>query len=406
MIEQTMKSDETQPKRTLNRRSILKGAGALLVVAGAGGVWRAWDRGVFSASEGPAFAPWRDWRTASGSPGETIVRAGILAASAHNTQPWIFRIETNRIILFADTSRHLGTFDPYLREMHISLGCALENMVLAARANGFATDVAMSTGHLTDGYDGAQPVAMLQLTDADTDRSPFYDAIPDRHTNRGPYDRPRGVPADAATNLTRIAQSNGVLVVLFEDGPERGTFDSAMNDATATIVADRQMVHDSHAWFRMTPDEIDTHRDGPIIDSFGLPPAVNVLAKMFPIGEQEGHEIWKETTRDVHLATAPMTGIIAVRDRYAIADNLAAGRAWQRMHLWGTTQGLAMHPMNQPIEIVDRDRQLGRPASMADRLSKLTGDDWQATFSFRLGYAERIAHPSPRRDPADVIRNA
>ena len=36
-----------------------------------------------------------------------------------------------QIELYADTVRNLGTFDPYLREMHIGLGCAVENMTRA-----------------------------------------------------------------------------------------------------------------------------------------------------------------------------------------------------------------------------------------------------------------------------------
>jgi hypothetical protein len=206
--------------------------------------------------------------------------------------------------------------------------------------------------------------------------------------------------------MAGLIETEDVRLFTFTDGPERTEFDAIMNDATTTIVADRQMVHDSHSWFRLTPDAIAAHRDGPTMDSFGMPAAITALAKMFPIGEQEGHEVWRETTRDVHLATAPMTGILAVRDRYAIADNLAAGRAWQRLHLWGTTRGLAMHPMNQPIEVADRDKQLARPSSITDRLTALTEDGWQATFSFRFGTGTITAVRSPRRDPVDVIERA
>lgn len=399
-------TEQTTKTRKPSRRTLLKGAGAVLVVAGAGGVWRAWDRGVFSGAEGPAFQPWTKWRTAAADPGEAIVRAGILAANAHNTQPWLFRIAPDRITLYADTGRNLGSFDPFLREMHISLGCAVENMVLAARAEGFVADVTKSTGHLIDGFDGSRPVAELRLADDEAEATPLYQAIPDRHTNRGSYDRARGLPNGTAAAMAALIDSDDVRLVTFANGPARTEFDAVMNDATATIIADHEMVHDSNAWFRFTPEQIAEHRDGPTIDSFALPPALTVLAKMFPVGEQESHEVWRDTTRDVHLATAPMTGLLAVRDRYAIAANLAAGRAWQRLHLWGTTQGLAMHPMNQPAEVADRDRQLDRPSPIDERLAALTGPGWQATFSFRLGYGTVTAVPSPRRDPADVIQRA
>lgn len=76
------------------------------------------------------------------------MRAAILAASPHNTQPWLFKVTDSQIELYADTRRNIGMFDPYLREMHIGLGCALENLMLAAAANGYGAVAATLPGQL------------------------------------------------------------------------------------------------------------------------------------------------------------------------------------------------------------------------------------------------------------------
>ena len=73
-----------------------------------------------------------------------------------------------------------------------------------------------------------------------------------------------------------------------------------------------------------------------------------------------GHAAWLNQTRDVQLASAPLTGLIAVSDRYDRKATLAAGRIWQRLHLSATARGLAMQPLNQPIEMIDRERQTGQ----------------------------------------------
>ena len=73
-----------------------------------------------------------------------LVRAAIVAANAHNTQPWFFRVQSSRIEVMSDISRNIGTVDPLLREMHIGMGCALENLMLAAAAHGYACKLTLN----------------------------------------------------------------------------------------------------------------------------------------------------------------------------------------------------------------------------------------------------------------------
>ena len=74
------------------------------------------------------------------------MRAAILSASPHNTQPWRFKVTNSWIELYLDPNRNVGALDPYLREEHIGMGCALENLMLAAAANGYAATVTLVPG--------------------------------------------------------------------------------------------------------------------------------------------------------------------------------------------------------------------------------------------------------------------
>lgn len=173
----------------MSRRRFLQAAGATLVVAAGGGVfYRTLDQGVFETGEGVAYEAWRTWSMESSLPQERIVRAGILAANPHNSQPWLFRIETDVITLYADHKRQIGTIDPFRREMFIGLGCAVENMMLAARAEGYRVTLTLMPNPADE-----REVARLELQAGVVERSELYAAIPNRHTDRSAYAADRAV---------------------------------------------------------------------------------------------------------------------------------------------------------------------------------------------------------------------
>lgn len=394
--------------RRLSRR------GALLVGAGLGAVACTGiaARTIFAEREfpddGPAYEPWRNWR---GDPQEGprgLIRTAILAANAHNTQPWLFCIGPDRIELFADMSRNLGAMDPFRREMHLSLGCALENLGIAARAQGYAAQFSLRPGSLREAEppNEARHIATITLSVGHLEVSPLFAAIPRRHTNRGPYDPDRSVPADAIEKLASLAKNEpSVRLFILTDHAAHAEFAAATVAATKAIVDDEVMIRDSDAWFRMSADEIASHRDGPTIDAAGLSPAITFIAKLLPPASAErSHAVWLERTRDVQLATAGFVGLIAVRDLYDSEQAMQAGRLWQRLHLQATLMGLAMQPINQLPEMVDRELQLSKPAATSKLLASLTGDpNWRPTFTFRGGWPGRSAPASPRRTVESVV---
>jgi len=392
-----------------NRRDVLRASGATLFFALVEGKLSAADSGGRPLPEGGAYAPWTLWNDASirGTP-LALVAAGVLAANPHDTQPWLFAVGEDSIEISADTSRNLGAMDAYVRELHLGLGCAIENMLTAVGANGYAAELETAPGSLLDLTERSRPVlaARLRLQRvAAAVSEPLYAAIPLRHTNRYAYD-PARAPAAAWRDFARaLGGDDEVKVFLFDAGsPQRRAFDAAVVKATQAIIADKPMIADSDRWFRASSREIDAHRDGPTLDAAGLSTFTLIFAHLFSVSAEASQRAWLDQTRDTQLPSAPVGGLIAVRDRYDRPGAIAAGRAWQRLHLDATGRGMALQPLNQPIEMIDRERQIGADLSWARRVAELTGEDWQATFSFRAGFSSTKAGPSPRRRLRDVVR--
>jgi len=231
----------------MHRRSFLKGAGIVTILVAGGAVWRAEDQGVFSVGQGPAYQPWRDWQTDASAGPLALERAGILAASPHNTQPWLFRVSNSSIELYADTKRNTGALDPYLREQHISLGCALENLMLAAGASGYSASVSLLPGKLEPSpANQPQLVARVELAPGARQKNELYDVIPLRHTNRNPYDPKRAIPPDVAGALAGLVTDEpNVKLFLFEADSDRKKIAGIISTANNVLYADPEVQHGS-----------------------------------------------------------------------------------------------------------------------------------------------------------------
>jgi len=392
--------------QTITRRHFLRTAGlavgGTMVVVPGGLLFRAWEQGSLGdIYGGPAFEPWRDWRSGRHQGSLALVAAAILASNPHNSQPWLFRVGERRVELFADHTRHLGAIDPSRREMHLGLGCAIENMAVAARGLGYRPHVALRP----DPGQGTL-VARVDLTDSSREAGAHFRAIPQRHTNRAAYERGRPLPRVALDGFAaQVASARTRLVLLDADTPDGRLFADGTVHATEQFVADAEMNRDSHRWFRHALDDVNRYRDGVTTIAAGLPEALLRFTLMMPtplIGDPA--RAWAAATRDRHCRTAPMFGLIAVQNPADVVQLLEAGRLWQRLHLEAVRHGVAMQPLNQLMEIAERDRALGRSSEAARQLARMVGDDrFRIVFGFRCGYAATPAPPAPRRSVNAVL---
>ena len=61
-----------------------------------------------------------------------LLRFAILAPSTHNSQPWLFKIKEDSCEIYYDPGLKIPNGDPENRDLFISIGCAIENLVITS----------------------------------------------------------------------------------------------------------------------------------------------------------------------------------------------------------------------------------------------------------------------------------
>ena len=190
------------PRRWPRRPPVTAGDRA---IARAAGLWSAWqpgqrpcptalvaaDRGQMSdSSDSVTGTTARQAQVLAGHAGFLVTTAA-RAPSVHNTQPWRFRTGPDAVEVWGDPRRKLRT-DPLGREMLISCGAAVFGLRLAVRSLGYwpVTELLPDPARLRllarVSIGAAAPATGLERQ--------MLDAVPHRHTHRGPFGPARCPP--------------------------------------------------------------------------------------------------------------------------------------------------------------------------------------------------------------------
>jgi hypothetical protein len=390
----------------MNRRAFLVSATAATVAA-SGAVWYTYDgESLYAKDDGP-YSAWREWNTGSEPIATKLIRSAVLASSPHNTQPWQFRVAGGSVELYLDPRRIVKGLDPYLREAHIGMGCALENLMIAASAHGLAaTVVAPDRGLELQPEGSMRLIARVDLAPGPGNETELYAAIPRRHTNRGIYDPNGGLPQGFAGDMLALCNVEPeARLFVFTDPVQRGRLTAISVEANRQLYSDEEVENGSNQWIRWRTSDIRKYEDGLTIDNFGLPPLTAALAKAAPafLLKQAATPSQRAGMYAQQLQSARLIGMICVRNRLSTRQSLVAGRIWQRAHLLATARGVAARPCNEAIEMIDYERSHGRDARRLRELNGVIGDaPWQPTFFFMMGKPTLQVNLSPRRRAAKV----
>lgn len=310
-----------------------------------------------------------------------LVRYATLAPSGHNTQPWRFGIQDNIIRISADKSRSLAVVDPEDREMYISLGAALENLVLAAAHAGLAAEVAL--------FPSDEPETLrvtLMAGDAPRDEE-LFNAIPVRQCTRSLYN---GQPISTADleKLSQVALPDGTALHLIESGEQTEALIDLVKAGNQAQYSNQAFVKELIEWLRFNDSEASSKRDGLFTRCTGNPTVPRWLGQ-FIVGLSTPDSMSK--TDEKNLRSSAGLAVLTSSDDHPTAW-VGTGRLLQRFLLTATALNIQFAFLNQPVEVPE----------VRERLASLLGDASIPQLVLRYGYAERMP-VSLRRPVADVI---
>ena len=305
-----------------------------------------------------------------------LLRYAILAPSARNSQPWAFSVQGNRVHLIADFRKTQPVADPDRRDLYISIGCALENLLVAAEHFGFAHGISYFPGR-------GQPDLVATVTfepggvPSQVRAGATLTAILQRHNDDGVF-RPVPVPEQLRLRLLACCVEADLQVHLTGDRGFRHWIDALTLEADRAEFADPSFRRELSYWIGQ--------------GVFGVPPAVASLDRAVvarvnlaePVARQH-HEV---------VESAPLLGLISATGDGPL-DHVRTGQLFERLWLTATVMGVSVNPMSQTMR---------HPRLRAAVAELLPARGWTPQHLFRVGYPVRDEDQhTPRRPVDDVL---
>lgn len=362
----------------MNRRALLIGGGAAVLASGgatAASFARMGTLGGYAAEMANLRTPLRinpDFRE--------LVRFATLAANGHNTQPWRFSLSESSVAIHPDFTRRTPVVDPDDHHLYASLGCAAENLMLAARASGRNGELRFE--------DGGEGRILYDFRPGRAEASPLFEAIPARQSTRAAFDG-RAVVTSDLKRLEATAKIPGVDAVFVTDPAKRDQIRDLVIAANTEQIADPAFVAELKQWMRFNPRAALATGDGLFSAASGNPALPSWLgARMFDIvfnadAENEKYAHQMDTS----------AGVVVFSGERADTEHwVRVGRACQRFALQATALGLKQSFVNQPVEVGAMRAPLASLAGIGDRRPDIV---------MRFGFGPDLPK-SPRR-AADAV---
>jgi hypothetical protein len=274
---------------------------------------------------------------------------------------------TDTVILHRDSSRELIHTDPYHRQIFIGLGCFIEQMVIAASADGFTVGLTL----FPEGENG--PVAIAKF-DTGGQPDPLAAQILHRRSCKEAF-ASTSVEVQKVTALQYLAN-------ITTDKEKVTEIHNLIWDAFQVETYTPRTFKESVDLMRIGKSEINANPDG-------LSMGGSILDAARSLGLLTNEALLETDTSSFHNFMSDYEALLYSTPAFATItspsntrwDQVEAGRKWLRLNLKTTELGLSLHPVSQALQEYP---EMSAHFSTAHRLLAKEGETVQMLG--RLGY--------------------
>lgn len=313
----------------------------------------------------------------------SMIESAIKAPSGHNTQPWLFKINEKSISIYPNWQEVLPIVDPNNRELFISIGAALENLVIKANAMGY---------EMISSFDSITKVITVNLNKGDNRiDTPLLDAIDIRQTNRKKYTG-RTIDKESLQKLQNVNLENGISTFFIsKNNPDFEILTTYIKEGNNVQMSDKLFKKELIKYIKFNNIDIKNNPVGltyKIVEAPALPRFMGkAIIKSFLTPQKQNKGDLEKIASSSHL-------VLFTTKNDSENEWINLGRTLQRFILTATDLKIAHAYMNQPCEV----------HSIATEVQKSLPiiRDTYPTLLLRLGYAP-LANYSPRKKLEDVL---
>lgn len=317
------------------------------------------------------------------SPFIEIIQDAIKAPSGHNTQPWKFRIENQRIVITPDFKRRLKVVDPDDHALFISLGCALESLLLSAKAHGYTPTVEMN--FTTD----KDEIVVDLLRNDKEQKDALYDFITTRQSTRSEYD-PEPLTNAVIEKLQAVNNCDDVELIFITEREQIQKLKPFIIEGSNRQFNNKAFVEELESWVRYNQKTAKKMGDGlwgPCAGSPNIPQFIGRIAlKNFTSAKGEARR-WS------NLIDKSAGFVLFVARTNSKENWIELGQIFQRFALQATALNIKHAHANMPCEELEVRKMLVREFNLGDRHPLLL---------IRFGYGENMPY-SFRRPVEEVL---